>query len=139
MAKTWDQLYDNDLTEDICPGIVLHLDPARLIAEGATYSCDDSARVQGQHFFACITAEATTCTIIPLYSADGPGREPLDKSSRTGHPKWAGADTYFHPEQIWTATRDAIANAAARAHDKSRRGSRNTVASGQLPAPEKGG
>ena len=39
---------------------------------------------------------------------------------------------YDHPAQVWTAM-EAIADAAARAHDKSNRGARNTLAPEHVP------
>jgi hypothetical protein len=129
----WEQLYDPDLISDISPGIVLHLDPDRLEAEGGTYSCAYSERVQGQHFFVCIETTVSKTRWLPLYTNDGPGRVRISNQGSTGHPKWTAGIHFYHPNQVWTATKESVANAAARAHDKTRRGSRNRVAAGHIP------
>ena len=113
----WNQLYDPNLVADICVGMVLHLDPDRLEAEGGTYTCDAAAKVVGQHFFVCLEAGASVTRWLPLYTNPGPGREQLSHAGSSGHPKWINGAHYYHPAQVWVASRQAVANAAARAHD----------------------
>ena len=129
----WNQLYDPNLVVDICVGMVLHLDPDRLEAEGGTYTCDAAAKVVGQHFFVCLEAGASVTRWLPLYTNPGPGREQLSHAGSSGHPKWINGAHYYHPAQVWVASRQAVANAAARAHDKTRRGSRNMVGVAHVP------
>ncbi len=130
----WNKLYDPDLATDICVGLVLHLDPDRLEAEGGTYTCAPHEKVLGQHFFVCLEAGPHVTRWFPLYTNAGPGRIQLSHEGSSGHPKWVGGDHYYHSAQVWTASRQAVANAAARAHDKTRRGSRNMVAVAHVPA-----
>lgn len=129
----WEKLYDPDLIGEIAVGLSLHLDPNRLEQEGATCTDPPGVRVEGQHFFLCVEVSNTHSKWIPLFTAPNTGRIALPSDGRQGHSKWVGGEFHYHPAQVWTATPAAIANAAARAHDKSRRGSRNTIAAQHVP------
>ena len=128
-----DSLHDAHLPADITVGLVLHLDPDCLQLHGATCSCAPAFRVQGQHFFVCIDATPGQTRWLPLFSRPGPGRLMLASAGASGHPKWSRGVYYYHPAQVWTAAGAAIAEAAARAHDKSRRGARNSMAPEHVP------
>lgn len=127
------KLFDPDLASEIAPGLALHLDPDRLLAEGATFTGDPVFRVQGQHFFVCIEAGGGSSRWAPLFTNANTGRVLLPHEGRAGHPKWVKGVFHLHPGQIWTASPDAVANAAARAHDKSRKGTRNTMDPTRIP------
>lgn len=129
----WGKLYDPDLLSEIDVGLVLHLDPTQLVKEGATCTVDSDIRVEGQHFFLCVEKSILVSKWIPLFTSNGPGRIALNNSGLKGHPKWVATKPHYHPAQIWTATNEAVAHAAARAHDKSRNGSRNTVPLADVP------
>lgn len=129
----WSKLYDQDLLVDIVVGLVLHLDPNRLAQEGATCTDPPGVRVEGQHFFLCVEISSGSSKWIPLFTARNAKRNQLAADGRQGHQKWVGGTFHYHPAQIWTATPTAIAIAAARAHDKSRRGVRNTIAVQYVP------
>ncbi len=132
MAK-WSDLYDADLLNDIVVGLVLHLDPERLADEGATCTDPPGVRVEGQHFFICISVDGQNSRWVPLFTDPNTGRVALSKDDRVGHPKWIRGTFHYHSAQIWSATAQAVANAAARAHDKSRRGTRNLIAPQHVP------
>jgi len=125
--------YDKNLTKDIAVGLVLHLDPDRLEKDGGTYNCPPETRVQGQHFFLCVEVNEDQSKWLPLFTNAGPGRIALTTEGREGHEKWVDGTFHYHPGQVWSAPSKAVANAAMRAHDKSRRGSRNTLDPESLP------
>lgn len=97
------------------------------------HTADEATRVQGQHFFLCIEVGHDSSRWIPLFTNANPGRVELPKSGRSGHPKWVHGTFHFHPGQVWLASHAAVANAAARAHDKTRRGSRNAIDPASIP------
>src|SRR5437016_4897991 len=108
---TWQQLFDPNLAADIAVGIVVHLDPDRLLQEGATHTADDATRVQGQHFFLCIEAGPGVSRWVPLFTNNNPGRVELPQQGRSGHYKWVQGTFHLHPAQVWSASPAAIANA----------------------------
>src|SRR6266571_6872739 len=99
---------DKNLPKDIRVGIVLHLDPDTLEKEDATYTCDEAAKVQGQHFFLCVKTGGSETEWLPLYTNPGPGRVELASEGRKGHSKWLDGHFHYHPAQIWKATRKAV-------------------------------
>lgn len=129
----WAKLYDPDLIQDIAVGLSLHLDPQRLEQEGALCTDPPGVRVEGQHFFLCIEVSGNTSKWVPLFTAANAGRLPLPETGRAGHSKWVRGTFHYHTAQVWSASAQAVANAAARAHDKSRRGTRNTLAAANVP------
>ncbi len=118
---------------EIRPGIVLHLDPETLLAQGAIYSCDDDRRVIGCHFFLCIEVTGECGRWLPLYSRDGFGRVRLSQLGRSGHSKWVTSECHFHEDQVWRATHQAVVAAARVGHDFSEPGRRNRIAVESLP------
>jgi len=117
---------------EIVPGLVLHLDPDELERSGGTYSCPNPFRVQGGHFFVCLNVSGHIARWLPLYTNDGPGRTLL-AGSRSGHPKWTRATTYYHSGQVWTADHAAIAAAALAGGDLSSPASRNMLSRADVP------
>lgn len=118
---------------EIRPGLVLHLDPRVLDAEGAACSCAPGLRVKGPHFFVCISASGALGQWLPLYSRPGVGRRELPPHGRTGHEKWADGTFFWHKDQVWTASADAIQIAAKAGGDKSTPTARNLIAPTALP------
>jgi hypothetical protein len=119
-------------SSEIVPGLVLHLDPDELERSGGSYSCAKPFRVQGGHFFVCLRVSRRTGRWLPLYTNDGPGRIRLI-GSRSGHPKWTGATTYYHTGQVWTADHVAIAVAALAGGDLSSPELRNMLSRADIP------
>ena len=120
---------------EIVPGIVLHLDPDTLSDRGGTYTCTDAQRVQGGHFFICLSVDDGAGKWLPLYSNPGVGRDELTVNGRTGHPKWTKGTFYWHRDQVWTAPSVAVVAAASDGGDMSRPGSRNQLDESHLPSP----
>lgn len=133
MNPKFTHLYDTDIRNDIAVGMVLHLDPDVLEKEGGTFTCDPAFRVQGQHFFVCVSVNGDASRWLPLYTNPGDGRALLDPKAKKGHPKWQQGQHFWHEEQVWEAGANAIYLAAGRAHDKSRKGTRNTIAAASVP------
>jgi hypothetical protein len=123
------------VADEIAPGLVLHLDPNVLEAQGSTFTGATATRVRGPHFFICVGLDDTAGagTWVPLFSEQGVGRVAIDKTTAYGHPKWKGGDSYCHPAQVWTATHAAVAAAAQAGGDLSKPNSRNGMAPNALP------
>ncbi len=117
------------LADEIQPGLVLHLDPATLIAAGATASCPADKRVVGGHFFVCVTtAKDGSSTWIPTYSNRAIGNVEIPSAAKSGHIKWTGTPSYYSPHQVWTVpTAAAVADAARVGRDASRQRQRNSA------------
>lgn len=115
--------------EEIKVDLVLHFDPDTLIEASATFSCSDVARVRNPHFFVCVAhdAQAKSGSWVPLYGKDGPGRVAIPRSKKTGIPKWVSAETFIHPEQVWTVPDSAVPRAARAGNDESFQGERNRL------------
>ena len=126
--------HDSHLPSEIAAGYVLHLDPKRLLGLGAMVTGPSTTWVIGHHFFVCLEAGPKRCRMLPLFSNEGPGRIALSTSGRRGHEKWTGGTFHYHPGQIWTISRQAVARAAADGGDFSRPGSRNVLDDAFVPA-----
>lgn len=112
---------------EIEDGLVLHLDPDELEAEGGACTGAAGLRVQGSHFFVCIASDEQYGNWVPLFSVDGPMRVLLPDEEKAGHPKWCESTTYFHSQQVWQAPHSAVVAAAIAGGDLSRAGERNTL------------
>ncbi|MCY2963150.1 MAG: hypothetical protein NT069_05760 [Planctomycetota bacterium] len=71
-----------------------------------------------------------------MYTAPGGGRVPVETQAKLGHVKWQQGDHFWKPGQVWECPSETIYLAAGRAHDKSRRGTRNTIAPEAVPSFE---
>ncbi|NMG37483.1 hypothetical protein GRF61_23785 [Azoarcus sp. TTM-91] len=120
------------LINEIAPGLVLHIDPVTMAAQGGTTDLPDFLKVKKAHFFVCLSVDGNQGRWMPCYTKDGKGRHPIAENSRTGHPKWAKGNCYFHPAQVWSASHAAVVNAAQAAHDQSQPGQRNMLALGNV-------
>lgn len=125
--------YDKDILNEIAVGLVLHLDPDALEREGGKYTCAPDFRVQGQHFFLCVAVNGGMSRWLPLYTNLREGRQLLDQKAKKGHPKWLQGQHCWYGAQVWEASAKAIYLAAARGHDKTRKGNRNTIAPEGVP------
>lgn len=112
---------------EIKDGLVLHLDPDELEAEGGACTDIESFRVQGTHFFLCIAANERSGNWVPLFSVAGPMRNLVPNEEKAGHPRWCESTTYFHRKQVWQAPHSAVVAAAIAGGDLSRPGERNTL------------
>jgi hypothetical protein len=118
---------------DILPGLVLHLDPDALEQDGGTYTCGPAERVQGAHFFLCVSATVDGGRWLPLYSKAGVGRVSLSADGRTGHPKWKCGIFHWHPGQVWTAPHHAVLSATTAGGDMSEPLKRNRLRKEYIP------
>ena len=114
-------------THEIHEGLVLHLDPDELEAEGGVCTGAERGRVQGTHFFVCIAANEEVGNWVPLFSVAGPYRDLVPYAEKVGHPEWRKSTTYFHVRQVWQAPHSAVVAAAIAGGDLSRPGERNTL------------
>lgn len=112
---------------EIKDGLVLHLDPDELEAEGGVCTGAGPARVQGSHFFVCIAANEESGNWVPLFSGAGPFRDLVPYEEKVGHPRWCESTTYFHTRQVWQAPHSAVVAAAIAGGDLSRPGERNAL------------
>jgi len=112
---------------EIQDGLVLHLDPDELEAEGGACNETQSYRVQGTHFFLCVASNEQVGNWIPLFSVAGPLRALVPNEEKVGHPQWCESTTYFHVKQVWQAPHSAVVAAAIAGGDLSRPDSRNTL------------
>ena len=112
---------------EIKDGLVLHLDPDELEAEGGACTGTESIRVQGPHFFLCIASNEQSGNWVPLFSVAGPLRTLVPNEEKAGHPKWCESTTYFHRKQVWQAPHSAVVAASIAGGDLSRPGERNTL------------
>lgn len=121
-------------SDEIDRGLVLHMDPAVLLANGAKVKCPVPSRiVTSGHFFLCLGVDATHGDWAPLYSKNGPGRAEIPASGKQGYVKWTGAPSYYHSDQIWTVSHTGAVAAAGVGGDMSKRGNRNTVDEAAIP------
>lgn len=127
-------LVDKNLLDDIEKGIVLHLDPSRLLAKGGKPSGPPATWVVDWHFFLCIEAGPKRGRWTPLFSKGGPPRIAIGPEGRSGHEKWTGGAWHYHPAQVWTASHHAVMEAAHAGKDQSLKGHRNSLDVAQVPA-----
>lgn len=124
---------DKALAVELAVGYVIQLCPKQLLGLGAKPTGPAERWVVDFHSFVVIQADAKRCRLLPLYSNTGPERVEIGLAGRSGHPYWTGGTWHYHPAQTWTASRQAIARAAAAAHDPSRPGFRNVLAAAYVP------
>lgn len=119
---------------EVTVGLVLHLNPDVLLAQGGYCSCTEDRRVRGNHWFVCVSVVGAQAQWCPLYSRDGIGRFALPAAGRSGHPNWVSSRCFFHPAQVWSASFEAVRAAALAGNDLSTRQCRNRIAPGLLPS-----
>ena len=119
---------DEQISADMCVGIILFLSPTILEQEGAIFSCSNASKVGDNHFFVCIKSDNNKFFIVPIYSHSGDRRLPIPTKEISGHEKLRKIPTsYYHPDQVWSANSDCIIKAADAGGDLSRAGSRNIL------------
>jgi hypothetical protein len=128
------RLIDKNLLNELEPGIVVHLCPKTMLSLGGKVTGPPETWVVDVHFFLVLGADAKRCRLLPIYSQNGPGRKQIPTEARRGgHPKWPEGPSYYHPVQVWTASRQSIVRAAHAGGDMSRSGSRGCIAEEFIP------
>ena len=103
---------------DLTVGLALFVDPDVLLAEGASYTGEETARIQGRHYFLCLECGDSEGRWLPLFSTHRFDRQEL-VAAKTGHAGWTDKTSYFDPDQLWTVSHRAILHAARVAGDGS--------------------
>ncbi len=117
----------DETTEELRPGLVLHLDPNALEQRGGQFTCSPSHRVKGGHFFILLVHEDDAWTMAPLYEEDRrKARVPVGRD-RSGHGKWTDGTFHVDRLQTWSAPPAAIIKAARAGDDRSAPGARNRL------------
>lgn len=94
------------LTEpEMTPGLNVFLDPAVLKGcEGVRSNAgpERPANRPGPFLVIEVNSEVEECLCVPLFSHEGPGREPLDQSLKSGPGKgWISRESFFQTLQFW--------------------------------------
>jgi hypothetical protein len=126
--------HPDPLAADIGPGLVLHLDPDTLEDEGATFTGAPENRVEDFHFFVCVSHWDGAGEWLPLFPRPGTGRIKLPAEGRNGHRKWTEGSSYYHRDQLWSASDAAVKAAAKAGGDLSKPGQLNRLDPALLPA-----
>ena len=120
--------------EEIRPGRVVILD-ANLFAVDTCSTGSPSTR---SHYCVCLEAGPERVCWLPINSGKSPGRLPIFREEKGGHPNWVNNPkkrfsqgvSYYYPTQIWSLT-PATSMLASR-YDLSTETSPNTVTLGCL-------
>ena len=123
--------------EDIQPGLVIHLDPSLLKAQGGSETnaqrdeTGDRAVPDPRYFLVLeVDRAAGTCLAVPLYSKSAPGSQPLQETEKGGlADRWIGEESFFSRWQHWRIPLSAIP--AASVGDDSEPANRRTYAATQ--------
>ena len=119
---------------EIYPGRVVMLD-ANLFDVNRCSTGSPSTR---SHYCVCLEADPSHCCWLPINSSSSPGRRPIFREEKCGHPNWVNNPkkrfsqgiSYYYPTQIWTL-RPRTACLASR-HDLSTRNTPNAIVAGCL-------
>lgn len=122
--------------DEVRPGLVVHLDTARLRALGGSETNaqatpqQDRAVADARDFLVlAVDAARGRCTAVPLFVKTAPGSSPLDPRRRTGDAAgWGAAPAFYSHWQHWTIPLDAVA--AASEGDPGAPGARRAFAAG---------
>lgn len=120
--------------EDIYPGRVVMLD-ANLFDVGRCATGSPSTR---SHYCVCLEAGPERVCWLPINSGKSPGRLPIFREEKQGHPNWVNNPkkkfsqgvSYYYPTQVWCLS-PGTSRTASR-HDLSTPQSPNLVLPGCL-------
>lgn len=120
--------------EDIIPGRVVMLD-ANLF--DAARCATDSASTRS-HYCVCLEAGPERVCWLPINSGKSPGRLPIFREEKHGHPNWvtnpkkrfSQGVSYYFPTQVWALTPQT--SCLASRHDLSSLEAPNAVSPGCL-------
>lgn len=91
--------------EEIYPGRVVMLDANLFDVE----ACSTGSPSTRSHYCVCIEAGEGVYCWLPINSGDSPGRLPIFREEKRGHPNWVNNPkkrssqgvSYYHPSQVW--------------------------------------
>jgi len=119
---------------EIYPGRVVMLDANLFDVE----SCSTGSPSTRSHYCVCLETSPERVCWLPINSGSSPGRLPIFREEKLGHPNWVNNPkkrfsqgiSYYYPTQIWTLC-PATTRLASR-HDLSTVATPNAVSSGCL-------
>lgn len=100
--------------EEVVPGLVVHMDPAILEAEGGCeINVEIGAEVRDVHYFlvTSVDAEARRCMAFPLYSDQHGIRDRLmlEEAFKSGKASdWIGVPSWYYKWQVWCIPLDSF-------------------------------
>jgi hypothetical protein len=107
---------------EVRDGLVLRMDPGRLLAAGIIPTGPTRFRADGPHYFVCVGVHRGMSDWIACSSKWSPDR--LKVRRKWGDSDWVRSDTWADPYQVWTGAHNDLRYAAL-GIDRSTRGSRN--------------
>jgi len=116
------------------PGLVLHMYPEVLLKFGASHTVEPQDAVAAQHYFVCLSADATEALWTPLYLTRGDHRLAIPEAAKSGNARWTRGPSYYDPDELWRIPHKAAQRGAAAAMDQSGPKTQNTVALASLPS-----
>src|SRR3954447_13311158 len=108
---------------EVRAGLVLRMDPLRLLDHGAEATTDGRGRIWTTHWFICIDRRGDVSDWIATSSKWSPGRAPVRR--KWGQVAWVAAPTFADLYQVWTVPSFLGIRAAAAGIDPSGPGLRN--------------
>jgi hypothetical protein len=117
-------------------GLVLYMYAEELLRFGASHTAKPEDAVSAEHYFLCISADATGGLWTPLYQTRGQDRQYIPESAKSGHSRFVGTHAFYSTSELWTIPHKAAQRAAAVAGDKSGPKAENRVAESAVPAPQ---
>ncbi len=115
------------------PGLVLHMYPEVLLKFGASHTVEPQDAVAAQHYFVCLSADASEGLWTPLYLARGEHRLAIPEAAKSGHARWTRGPSYYDPDELWRIPHKAAQRAASAALDQTGPKAPNLVALASLP------
>jgi len=107
-----------------------------LLRFGAKHSVGAEDAVSAEHFFLCISADATGGLWTPIHPTRGQDRQYIPESAKSGNGRWMREHAFYSPSELWTIPHKAAQRAAMVAGDKSGPKAENRVADSAVPAAD---
>jgi hypothetical protein len=107
--------------EEIVPGRVVMLDANLFDVE----RCSTGSPSTRSHYCVCLAVEDGSVYWLPTNSGSSPGRLPIFREEKTGHPNWKNNPkklnsqgiSYYYPTQVWRLSLGTSFSASR--HDRS--------------------
>jgi hypothetical protein len=119
---------------EIYPGRVVMLDANLFDVE----RCSTGSPSTRSHYCVCLETSPEHVCWLPINSGSSPGRLPIFRDEKLGHPNWVNNPkkrfsqgiSYYYPTQIWTLCTETTFRASR--HDLSTASTPNAISSGCL-------